>query len=100
MMCVKAHELIAEKTNYPLHVGITESGTLISGNIKSSIDTALKYRNSYLKGKSDEEVSDCLGEVLRSEATNLKPYFPDFMKDAGLLIDAVIFLQSPSSSCD
>ena len=72
----------------------------LEGNIKSSIDTALKYRNSYLKGKSDEEVSDCLGEVLRSEATNLKPYFPDFMKDAGLLIDAVIFLQSPSSSCD
>jgi (E)-4-hydroxy-3-methylbut-2-enyl-diphosphate synthase len=37
LMCVKAHELIAKVTNYPLHVGITESGTLISGNIKSSI---------------------------------------------------------------
>ena len=37
MMCVKAHELIAEKTDYPLHVGITESGTLISGNIKSAV---------------------------------------------------------------
>lgn len=37
LMCVKAHELIAEKTSYPLHVGITESGTLMSGNIKSSI---------------------------------------------------------------
>lgn len=37
MMCVKAHELIAEKTAYPLHVGITESGTLMSGNIKSSV---------------------------------------------------------------
>jgi (E)-4-hydroxy-3-methylbut-2-enyl-diphosphate synthase len=37
LMAVKAHELIAKKTKYPLHVGITESGTLISGNIKSSI---------------------------------------------------------------
>lgn len=37
MMCIKAHELIAEKTRYPLHVGITESGTLISGNIKSAV---------------------------------------------------------------
>lgn len=37
IMCAKAHELIAEKTNYPLHVGITEAGTLYSGNIKSSI---------------------------------------------------------------
>ncbi|MCM1048122.1 MAG: flavodoxin-dependent (E)-4-hydroxy-3-methylbut-2-enyl-diphosphate synthase [Clostridiales bacterium] len=37
MMCIKAHELLAEKTSYPLHVGITESGTLLSGNIKSGI---------------------------------------------------------------
>ena len=37
MMCVKAHELIATQTVHPLHVGITEAGTLISGNIKSAI---------------------------------------------------------------
>lgn len=41
MMCVRAHELLAEKTDYPLHVGITEAGTIISGNIKSSIGLAL-----------------------------------------------------------
>ena len=41
LMCVKAHELIAEKTDHPLHVGITESGTIISGNIKSSIGLGL-----------------------------------------------------------
>lgn len=41
LMCVKAHELIAEQTNYPLHVGITEAGTIISGNIKSSIGLGL-----------------------------------------------------------
>lgn len=37
MMCVRAHEIISQKTNYPLHVGITEAGTLTSGNIKSSV---------------------------------------------------------------
>lgn len=37
LMCVKAHEILAEKTDYPLHVGITEAGTLWSGNIKSSV---------------------------------------------------------------
>lgn len=37
MMCVKAHELISEKCDYPLHIGITESGTILSGNIKSSV---------------------------------------------------------------
>ena len=41
MMCVKAHELIAEQTHYPLHVGITEAGTVFSGNIKSSVGLAL-----------------------------------------------------------
>lgn len=37
MMCVRAHELIADSCRYPLHVGITESGTVYSGNIKSSV---------------------------------------------------------------
>lgn len=41
MMCVRAHELISTKTDYPLHVGITEAGTLISGNIKSAIGLGL-----------------------------------------------------------
>ena len=37
MMCVRAHELIAEKTDHPLHVGITEAGTLYAGNLKSAV---------------------------------------------------------------
>jgi (E)-4-hydroxy-3-methylbut-2-enyl-diphosphate synthase len=37
LMCVKAHELIAKQTKYPLHVGITEAGTLTRGNIKSAV---------------------------------------------------------------
>ncbi|EOT27805.1 4-hydroxy-3-methylbut-2-en-1-yl diphosphate synthase [Eubacterium sp. 14-2] len=41
LMCVRAHELIAERTDYPLHVGITESGTITSGNIKSALGLGL-----------------------------------------------------------
>lgn len=37
LMCIKAHEILAKETNYPLHVGITESGTLLGGNIKSGV---------------------------------------------------------------
>lgn len=37
LMCVKAHELMAEQSDYPLHVGITEAGTLQTGTIKSSV---------------------------------------------------------------
>ncbi len=36
LMCIQAHELLAKKCPYPLHVGITEAGTLLSGNIKSA----------------------------------------------------------------
>ncbi len=41
MMCVRAHELIARECPYPLHVGITEAGTLLAGNIKSSVGLGL-----------------------------------------------------------
>lgn len=41
MMCVRAHEMIADQTDHPLHVGITEAGTIISGNIKSAIGLGL-----------------------------------------------------------
>ncbi len=41
MMCVRAHEILAGQTNYPLHVGITESGTVNSGNIKSALGLGL-----------------------------------------------------------
>ena len=41
LMCVKAHELLVGRTVYPLHVGITESGTVNSGNIKSAIGLSL-----------------------------------------------------------
>ncbi len=41
LMCVKAHELIAQKISYPLHVGITEAGTVLSGSIKSAIGLGL-----------------------------------------------------------
>ena len=37
LICARAHELIAQKTDYPLHVGITEAGTLYFGNIKSAV---------------------------------------------------------------
>ncbi len=41
MMCVTAHELISSRPHYPLHVGITEAGTLTSGNIKSAVGLGL-----------------------------------------------------------
>lgn len=37
LMCIRAHELLADKTDYPLHIGITEAGTLLRGTVKSAV---------------------------------------------------------------
>ena len=37
LMCIKAHELLAAETDYPLHIGITEAGTLLRGTVKSAV---------------------------------------------------------------
>ena len=37
LLCTAAHKLLVQKTDHPLHVGITEAGTLLSGNIKSAV---------------------------------------------------------------
>ncbi len=37
MKTVAAYRLLAEKVDYPLHIGITESGTKFSGTVKSSV---------------------------------------------------------------
>ena len=41
MLCVEAYKLFAKKSNYPLHVGITEAGTVSRGTIKSSVGLGL-----------------------------------------------------------
>lgn len=37
LMNYKAHKLIAERTEYPIHIGITEAGTLKRGKVKSAV---------------------------------------------------------------
>ncbi|MCR4842559.1 MAG: flavodoxin-dependent (E)-4-hydroxy-3-methylbut-2-enyl-diphosphate synthase [Eubacterium sp.] len=37
LMCIEAYEIMSESTHLPLHVGVTEAGTLTAGNIKSAV---------------------------------------------------------------
>ena len=37
MDTIRAYELLSDKVDYPLHLGVTEAGTLISGTVKSAI---------------------------------------------------------------
>ena len=71
MMCVKAHELIAGKTPYPLHVGITESGTVTSGNIKSAIGLGI-ILNEGIGDTIRVSLTDKPAEEIRSAKLILK----------------------------
>lgn len=71
LMSVKAHELLSAQTNYPLHVGITESGTVNAGNIKSAIGLGIILQ----KGIGDTIRVSLTGapeEEIRSAKTILK----------------------------
>ena len=66
MMCVKAHELIAKKTRYPLHVGITEAGTLLAGNIKSAVGLGLILNQGIGDTIRVTLTADPIEEILRT----------------------------------
>lgn len=70
LMSVRAHELIAEQTRHPLHVGITESGTIMSGSIKSAVGLGIILHQGIgdtirvsLTGDPVQEVI-CAGKIL------------------------------------
>ena len=72
LMCVRAHELISERTDHPLHVGITEAGTLKRGTIKSSVGLGIILSEGIgdtvrvsLTGDPVEEVH-CAREILKT----------------------------------
>ncbi len=63
LMSIEAHEKLAEKTDYPLHVGITEAGTAFSGNIKSSVGLGILLHEGYGDTIRVSLTSDPLDEV-------------------------------------
>ena len=56
MKTVSAYRLLSEKVDYPLHIGITEAGTMFSGTIKSSVGLGIL-------------LADGIGDTLRVSLT-------------------------------
>ena len=42
-MMIEAYRLMSQKCNYPLHLGVTESGTVFRGTIKSTLGIGTLY---------------------------------------------------------
>ena len=71
-LCIKTYELAAKEFAYPLHIGITESGTSFSGSIKSSIGLGIlineKIGNTIRVSLTDDPVKEVIvaKEILKS----------------------------------
>lgn len=86
-MCVKAHELIADKTKYPLHVGITESGTLNSGTVKSSVGLGIIL---------NEGIGDTIRVSLTGDPVNEVIVAKEILKDLGLRQGGITVISCPT----
>jgi (E)-4-hydroxy-3-methylbut-2-enyl-diphosphate synthase len=83
MDTIRAYELLSEKVDYPLHLGVTEAGTLISGTVKSALCIGYLLANGIgdtfrvsLTRDPVEEVRVAY-EILR--ATNLRHRGPEII---------------------
>jgi len=81
--CIKAYELLSQLTDYPLHLGITEAGTVFSGTIKSSVGLGILLYEGIgdtirvsLTGNPIEEVKVGI-QILQS--LNLRRDYIDFV---------------------
>ena len=86
-MCIKAYELAAEEFKYPLHLGITEAGTVFSGTVKSSIGLGVLLR---------EGIGDTLRVSLSDDPIEELPVCKEILKDCNLYKDSVKLVACPT----
>ncbi|HAH18775.1 flavodoxin-dependent (E)-4-hydroxy-3-methylbut-2-enyl-diphosphate synthase [uncultured Eubacterium sp.] len=87
MMCLKAHEMIAEKINYPLHIGITESGTLRTGTVKSSVGLGILIH---------EGIGDTMRVSLTGDPVHEVRVAKDILKSLGHRQDGITVVSCPT----
>lgn len=75
-LCIESYEEAAKTFNYPLHLGITESGTVFSGTIKSSIGLGIMLK---------EGIGDTLRVSLSDDPVEEIPVCKEILKDCKLL---------------
>ena len=87
LMSVKAHELIADKTDHPLHVGITEAGTVMSGSIKSAVGLGIILY---------EGIGDTIRVSLTDEPELEVSAAKKILKNLGLLHQGITVISCPT----
>lgn len=86
-MAIKAYTMAAEKFDYPLHLGITEAGTLFSGTVKSSAGLGTLL---YMGIGSTMRISLSADPVEEIKVAR------ELLKDFGLISDAPTLVSCPT----
>lgn len=84
---VEAYELMSEKVDYPLHIGITESGSIKRGTIKSSIGVG----SLLMKGIGDTMRISLTGDPVEEVKVG-----KDILRSLGLLNDKIKIISCPT----
>ncbi|MFD3156318.1 flavodoxin-dependent (E)-4-hydroxy-3-methylbut-2-enyl-diphosphate synthase [Haloimpatiens sp. FM7330] len=87
MQTIESYRLISEKVNYPLHLGVTEAGTLWSGTIKSSIGIGTLLS----QGIGDTIRVSLTGDVLEEVKVGR-----EILKSLGYIQEGVKFVSCPT----
>ena len=87
MKTVSAYRLLSEKVDYPLHIGITEAGTIFSGTIKSSVGLGILLAD----GIGDTMRVSLTGDVLDEVRVGY-----EILKSLGLRQRGVNFVSCPT----
>ena len=86
-MCVTAHEMICDRTDHPLHIGITEAGTPWAGNIKSAVGLGIMLH----EGIGDTIRVSLTGDPLQEVASGIR-----ILKTLGLRREGIEVVSCPT----
>ncbi len=87
LTAVGAYRLFSQRSDYPLHLGITEAGTLVSGSVKSSVGMGLLLADG---------IGDTLRVSLSAEPEEEIPVAYEILRSLELRNRGVTFVSCPS----
>ncbi len=86
-LCIEAYEKASKAFDYPLHIGITEAGTVFSGTIKSSIGLGVLLR---------EGIGDTLRVSLSDDPIEEIKVAKEILKNCGLYHKSPTLISCPT----
>ena len=86
-LAIKAYELAAKTFSYPLHLGITEAGTVFSGTIKSSIGLGILL---------NQGIGNTMRVSLSADPVEEIKVAREILKNFGLIKNAATLISCPT----